>query len=179
MPVSWSSRAAISRDHAAPVLFVLVVARFGQAAVQGQDQRHGVLGDRLRVHAGGAGEADAVRAQHVLVVHVDAGADRLDELELLGDARQLVLPQHGDHEHIRFRQLPEQLFRRAHLDVGDARIAQREALGQAVGAMGKANLEAVFGGQHLASILEHTQREVAQQQLLVAPALAHALQAPN
>ena len=50
--------------------------------LQGQDQRHRVLGHGVGVDAGGAGEADAVRAQHLLIVLVDAGADRLDEFQL-------------------------------------------------------------------------------------------------
>ena len=57
------------------------------------------------VDAGGVGEADAVRAEHVLVVLVDAGADRLDELEPLGLRHQLVLPHHRDDHHVGLRQL--------------------------------------------------------------------------
>ena len=44
----------------------------------------------------------------------------------------------------------QQLFRRARLDMRDARIAQREAFGEAVGAMGKTDPEMVFGRQHVA-----------------------------
>ena len=52
--------------------------------LQGEDQRHGMLGHGGGVDAGRIGEADAVLAKQLLVVLVDAGADRLDELEPLG-----------------------------------------------------------------------------------------------
>ena len=70
----------------------------------------------------------------------------------------------------------QQLFRRTHLDMGDAGVAQREALGEAVGAMGKADPEAILGRQHVRRSLKYAQREISQQQFLVPPALAHALQ---
>ena len=82
----------------------------------------------LRIDAGGVGEADAVRAQHVLVVLVDAGADRLDELELLGAADQLVLPHHRHDQHVGIRQrAAASCVGAAHLDMARCRCRARRS----------------------------------------------------
>ena len=57
--------AAISEIMPRQCLPGLVVAARVQMALERQDQRHGVLGHGMGVDAGGVGEADAVRAQHV------------------------------------------------------------------------------------------------------------------
>ena len=48
LPPSSSSRARDVGDHAAPVLRGLVVAPGVDVPLQGQDQRHGVLGHGVR-----------------------------------------------------------------------------------------------------------------------------------
>ena len=89
-----------------------------------------------------------MRAQQVLIVLVDAGADRLDELEVAGDVDLLVAPHHRHDQHVRVRQRLRQLIGVEHLQVADAGGAGREALGHAVGAVGKADGELVFGRKH-------------------------------
>ena len=116
-------------------------------ALEGQDQRHGVLGDRVRIDAGGVGEADAVRAEDIAVVLVDAGADRLYELEPLGLWDEIVLPHHRHHHHVGLGQRRGKRLGRLDLDMGNAGAARGEPVGHAIGGMGKADLELVFGGK--------------------------------
>jgi hypothetical protein len=121
--------------------------------LEGEDQRHGVLRHRVGIDAGGVGEADVVRAQHLLVVLIDAGADRLDELEALGGGRHLVLPHHGDHHHVGLGDPRGHVLGLPHLEMGDAGVARRKAAGHLVGAMGKADVEAVFWWEHVGLVL--------------------------
>ncbi len=88
------------RDHAAPVVLDLVVAREMQLARHRQDQRHRMLGDRARIHALRAREADVGGLERLARILVRAGADRLDELELRGARDQVVAPHHRDADHV-------------------------------------------------------------------------------
>src|SRR5262245_18581120 len=62
---------------------------------QRQDQRHGVLRHRLRIHALRARQTDAGGLERVARVLVGAGADRLNESEPWRLLNELVAPQHG------------------------------------------------------------------------------------
>ena len=105
LPVSWSSRAAICEIIPRQRLALWLSRASGRRRAERQDQRHGVLGHGLRVDASGAGEPDCPLAQQCFVVVVGAGADRLDEPELARAAGKLVLPQHGDDQHVGLRQV--------------------------------------------------------------------------
>src|SRR5205807_5847836 len=56
--------------------------------------------DLAVVDAACAGKADAALGQLCARELVGAGADRLDEAELLGTVENAVMPQPGDHQHI-------------------------------------------------------------------------------
>ena len=179
LPVSWSSRAAISEIM--PRQWRASGCRVPrQAAASARISAMACSATAYGVDAGGAGEAYAACAQHVLVVLVDAGADRLDELEVAWRCRQLVLPHHRDDEHVGLGEMLGQLLGGSAPEGGAMPVSRRrETLGHAVGAMRKADPEPVLAGSmdeapYRSGDLEHAQREVAQQQLLVAPALAHA-----
>ena len=140
----------------------------GEAALQRKDQRHRMLRDGIGVDAGSTGEADAVRAQDVAVVLVDAGADRLDELELLAMStcsffHSMETTSTSASGSCRAQLSGERTSR------GDAGIAPREPLGDAIGAMGKADGEMIFRRVAFARSSEHAQRKVAQQKLLKRP----------
>jgi hypothetical protein len=80
------------RHHATPEVLRLVVAGKMQLARHREDQRHGVLGDRARIDAVTAREADAGGLQALARILVGAGADRLDEFQLGSAADQAVAP---------------------------------------------------------------------------------------
>ena len=110
-----------------------------QLARHREDQRHRVLGDRARVDAVRAREPDAGGLERLARILVGAGADRLDEFELRRARDQVVAPQHRDAHHVGVADAHGQLFERADLEVPDAGVAQREALGHAVGDVGEAD----------------------------------------
>src|SRR5712671_5989401 len=70
------------RDHAAPVVLDLIVARNMKLTRHGEDQRHRVLGNGARVDAVRASKTYACGLQAVALVLVGARRNRLDELEL-------------------------------------------------------------------------------------------------
>ena len=61
-------------------------------AAQREHEGHRVLGDRAGVDPARAGEADAALCQLVARELVGAGADRLDEAQLLRAVEKAVLP---------------------------------------------------------------------------------------
>jgi hypothetical protein len=75
-------------DHAAPDVLCLVVTCLGKPAAQCEDQGHRVLGDRSAVDAARAGKADVALRQLFVGELVSAGADRLDEAEVLARSRR-------------------------------------------------------------------------------------------
>ena len=94
-----------------------------------------MLGDGALVDALRARAADSCRSQCVARVLVGPGTDRLDERQPGGQRNELVPPQPGDDEHIRFANSRAQIVDGGHLEVIDAGRAQREAVGEPVGRM--------------------------------------------
>jgi len=135
-------------DHAAPHPPCLIVARLRQAAAQGQDQGHRVLGDRARVDAAGAGKANAAFCQLVARELVGAGADRLDETELPCAIEKAVLPQSRDHQHIGLTDMLLQGLGVADGETADAGVESRKPLVQPVGDVGKADRYLFLRGKH-------------------------------
>src|SRR5262249_31150430 len=88
-------------NHAAPNPSFLIVARLGKPAAPRQDEGHGMFRDRAVVDAARAGEADAALCQLIARELIGAGADRLYETKFRRAVEKMVLPQPGDHQHIR------------------------------------------------------------------------------
>jgi hypothetical protein len=104
---------------------------------------------RQNLAAWSVGQADAVLAHHLLVILVDAGADRLDELEPFGLRHQIVSPHHRRHHHVGLRDPCGVFVGLPDLEVGNAGAAGRKAGGHLVSAVGEADVELVFAGQHV------------------------------
>jgi len=90
---------------------------------QRQDQRHGVLRHRLRIHALRARQTDAGGLERVARVLVGAGADRLNESEPWRPLNELVAPQHGHAQEIELAQSRRELVERADLEIPDPGVA--------------------------------------------------------
>ena len=141
--------------HAAPGLRGLCIAQEMELAREGQHERDGVLGDGIGVDAMAARKADAVLLQDLAIVLVRAGADGLDELQARVLRRELVLPHHGDGEHVGVRQLRDQLVVVARDLEGHAGLACRERLGELVGDVREEDVRILAGGEggHVVSLV--------------------------
>ena len=95
----------------------------------------------------GARKADAGGLERLALILVGAGADRLDELELRRARDQVVAPHPGNADHVGIRDAHGELLGRVHLEMPDAGVARRKALGHAVGHMGKADGEVVLSAE--------------------------------
>ena len=135
-------------DHAAPDALCLVVARLGKPAAQCEDEGHRVLRDRSDVDAAGIGKADAALRQLFMGELVSAGADRLDEAELLRAIEKTVLPQPGDHEHIGLFHPILQGLGIADGEAIDAGVEGGKPLIQPIGDVGEADRKLIGGGKH-------------------------------
>src|SRR5437588_9103759 len=107
----------------------------------GEDKRHSVLRDRALVGALRAREPDVARPQGLLIILVDARADRLDEAQLARAFDQCVAPQAGYDEDVSLRNSPRQIVEVADLEMSHSGIAQGEAFAQPVGDVRKADRE--------------------------------------
>ena len=121
-----------------------------------------MFGDRALVGALRAGEPYARSTQRFARVLVEPRADRLDEGQSrrLGD--EFIAPQTGHQQHVGFADALLELVETAHLERIDAGIAQCELLAHAVGDVGEADAELVFGGKsaggHAAELHERNVR---------------------
>ena len=85
-------------------MFVLVIARFKQAAAKRQHQSNGMFCHRPRIDARCAGQSDTTLLEQGSGELVGARADRLDKPQVRCMVEKVVFPQAGDNQHIGFSQ---------------------------------------------------------------------------
>ena len=107
-----------------------------------------MLGDRAVVDAARAGKADAALSQLFARELVSAGADRLDEAELLRTIEKAVVPEPGNYQHVGLGHPIVQGLGIAGSKAIDAGTEHRKPLMQLIGDMGEADQKLVTGRKH-------------------------------
>jgi hypothetical protein len=121
-----------------------------------------MLRHRPGIHAARAGEADAALLQLFTIELVGAGADRLDEAQPRRRVEEVVAPEAGDHDDLRFADALLEIFPRSHFEALDGRLPRKEALLHPIGGVREENRHLSSPGLQMREILGRLAPSVAQ-----------------
>src|SRR5262249_22214272 len=132
-------------NHAAPNVLGLVVARFWQTPRNSENESHGMFGDGAHIYPLRARKTNPALLQIFQVELVSTRANRLDEAQPVRFFEQLVAPQAGHNDDIRFADAALEFICRTYIKAVDPDLPRQEPLLHLVSNVSKANRQLIFG----------------------------------